>query len=352
LQITVRIKEEGQHLQFPIRIYSNDPVSPETVCTVRAEAAPALLRTEPTEVNFGEIALGTAPVKCLKVFKLNGMAWPAKESISAEWSDGLALQMDSETQRENTRKGGLVFSIRPRAGLLPGNFSDTLTICPPGSRRGVRIPVMGVIVPRFVLSPSGLYFEEVQRNSGILKRYVMLRRTDGKAVHRIARSEGPPVQDPVFPEWTYTNGGVNPWGKTDYAGNVNIILGNLARNNDPKGPLLKSKTERIADIADGLSNTILVGEKAIDTRAYNTGGWYWDEPIFAGGGAGDTVRGGSLVVQDGSDIDFRNNWGSAHPGGAQFLFGDGSIRQLAYGLDEKVMKALLSPAGGEVVPDF
>jgi prepilin-type N-terminal cleavage/methylation domain-containing protein len=161
-----------------------------------------------------------------------------------------------------------------------------------------------------------------------------------------------PAQDPVFTQWTYNNGGVNPWGKTDYAGNVNVVLGNLALNNDPRGPLLRGKTKRIADIIDGLSNTILVGEKAIDTRAYNTGGWFWDEPIFAGGGAGGTVRGGSLVVRDGSEIDFSNNWGSAHANGAQFLFGDSSVRQIAYDVEEKLMKALLSPAGGEIVPDF
>ena len=192
LQVTLRINEEGQHLQFPIRIYSNDPVSPETVCTVRAEAAPALLRTEPTELNFGEVALGTAPVKRIKVFKLDGRAWPAKGPISAEWSHGLALQIDSESPRGKTREDGLVFGIRPRADLLPGSFSDTLTVRPPGSRRGVRIPVQGAIVPRFVLSPSGLYFGEVHRDSGILKRYVLLRRTDGKPVNRIARSVRPP----------------------------------------------------------------------------------------------------------------------------------------------------------------
>src|SRR5207237_8598787 len=105
-----------------------------------------------------------------------------------------------------------------------------------------------------------------------------------------------PAEDPIFTQWTYNNGGVNPWGKTDYAGNVNVVLGNLALNNDPRGPMLTGKTERIADIIDGLSNTILIGEKAIDTRAYNTGGWLWDEPIFAGAGAGGTARGGSLLL--------------------------------------------------------
>jgi prepilin-type N-terminal cleavage/methylation domain-containing protein len=162
-----------------------------------------------------------------------------------------------------------------------------------------------------------------------------------------------PPQDPVFTGVTYTNGGINPWGKTDYAGSVYVMLGNLGLSGNPaRATMVKGKTERIADITDGLSNTILVGEKSLDTRAYNTGGWFWDEPIFAGGGAGGTVRGGSLVLRDGKEIDFGNNWGSAHDSVTYFLFGDNSVREIAYSVPQKTMRALLTPAGGEVVPDF
>jgi prepilin-type processing-associated H-X9-DG protein len=149
----------------------------------------------------------------------------------------------------------------------------------------------------------------------------------------------------------YDTGGVNPWGKTDYAGNVLVFLGNLALNDDPDGPRLAAATRRIADVRDGLSHTVLVGDKSLDPRAYNTGGWYWDEPIFAGGGAGGTVRGGTRVLRDRPRVRFPNSWGSAHPGGVQILFGDGSVRQIPYGVDENLMKAMLTPAEGEVVPD-
>jgi hypothetical protein len=191
MNVAVRIKEEGQHLRFPIRIYSNDPVDPQTVCTVRAEAAPALLRTEPGQINFGEVALGTAPVKRLKLLKPDGAPWPAKEPITAQSEYSLA-HIDKGFQEGAAAVQGLVLDIRPRADLPAGNFSDTLTVRPADSKRVMRIPVLGIIVPRVVLSPSGLYFGEVERDSGILKRRVMLRRTDGKAVNRIARSEGPP----------------------------------------------------------------------------------------------------------------------------------------------------------------
>ena len=191
MQVAVRIREEGQHLQFPIRIYSNDPVSPPTTCTVRADAAPALLRTEPGQIDFGEVALGSAPVKRLKLLKPDGMAWPPNEPVTAESAQALA-RIDTSSQQGETAAQGLVLDIRPRADLPPGNFSDTLTIHPADSERAVRIAVQGIIVPRFILSPNGLYFGDVQRDSGILKRRLLLRRTDGKALNRIVRSEGPP----------------------------------------------------------------------------------------------------------------------------------------------------------------
>jgi prepilin-type processing-associated H-X9-DG protein len=154
-----------------------------------------------------------------------------------------------------------------------------------------------------------------------------------------------PEQDPVFPKYTYINDGVADWGKTDYAGNSRIITANIE-----KAP--NTGTVRgIPNVPDGTSNTLLIGEKAMDTRLYNTGGWLWDEPIFAGGGAGGTVRSGNLVVRDAIGVKYDNQWGSAHPAGVQFLWVDGSVRLIAHGTSKMVTTALLTPDGGEVTPD-
>jgi prepilin-type processing-associated H-X9-DG protein len=81
--------------------------------------------------------------------------------------------------------------------------------------------------------------------------------------------------------------------------------------------------------------------------AYDTGGWLWDEPLFAGGAAGGTVRSGTTVQQDVAGVSFADNWGSAHPAGAQFLFVDGSVRLIRHGVPSSATQALLTPAGGE-----
>ena len=94
--------------------------------------------------------------------------------------------------------------------------------------------------------------------------------------------------------------------------------------------------------------TVLVGEKALDRRSFNTGSWFWDEPVFSGG-SGGTDRWGTAVIADGAGTAFPTNWGSSHDAAALFLFGDGSVRPLRYGLNGDVMLALLTPAGGEPV---
>jgi prepilin-type N-terminal cleavage/methylation domain-containing protein/prepilin-type processing-associated H-X9-DG protein len=153
-----------------------------------------------------------------------------------------------------------------------------------------------------------------------------------------------PHQDPVFLEDQNESGGVDPWGKTDYAANRLITLGEYTRTTRP------GRTVNIDGVPDGTSATILLGEKSMDTRGYDTGGWLWDEPIFAGGAAGGTVRSGTTVQRDGPNIWFPDNWGSTHPSGCHFAFVDGSVRLLRYAMPEKAMHSLLSPAGGEVRP--
>jgi prepilin-type processing-associated H-X9-DG protein len=140
---------------------------------------------------------------------------------------------------------------------------------------------------------------------------------------------------PVFEGWTYETAGKNPWAKTDYATNAGVILS-------------RGKLMNVTWIKDGTSKTILAGEKSMDPRAYNTGGWGWDEPVFTGGSSG-TSRSGTAVSRDRPGVQFEYNWGSAHTDVCQFLFADGSVRPVTTRVPVPMMQALLSPAGGEIV---
>ncbi len=161
---------------------------------------------------------------------------------------------------------------------------------------------------------------------------------------RVAMATVPPAVD----QYGSYGGGGWAWGHIDYAANAQVV---------PNRPRCLS----FQDITDGRSQTALVGEKSMNPSDYMTGTWYWDEPFFIGGSAG-TQRGlgppgtgleaGIIRDSAGMGLSFRHNFGSAHRAGAQFLFADGSVRLLRYGLPTSKVWALLTPNGGEVVNDI
>lgn len=138
----------------------------------------------------------------------------------------------------------------------------------------------------------------------------------------------------------YDSGGW-AWGKSDYAANALVI---------PGLPQVRPRCLRIASITDGTSGTLLAGEKAIDLTVHTPTTWYYDEPFFLGG-SGSTARRGVVILPDAVGNSFKDNWGAAHPGGAQFLFADGSVRPLTHGTSWQLLSALLTPAGGEATSE-
>jgi prepilin-type N-terminal cleavage/methylation domain-containing protein/prepilin-type processing-associated H-X9-DG protein len=128
------------------------------------------------------------------------------------------------------------------------------------------------------------------------------------------------------------------WGKTDYASNGLVIL-------DRPGCL------NMAALTDGTSQTILIGEKAFDPKVQVPGTWYYDEPFFTGG-SGGTTRWKSGIFRDGAGVDIKGNWGSAHSSGVNLVFADGSVHQVSFSTPDNVVLALMTPSGGEVIPDF
>jgi prepilin-type N-terminal cleavage/methylation domain-containing protein/prepilin-type processing-associated H-X9-DG protein len=132
-------------------------------------------------------------------------------------------------------------------------------------------------------------------------------------------------------------GGGWMWGKTDFAGNSLVVP------NRPKRLL------RMSDLQDGSSETILVGEKAFDPSIQLGPTWHWDVPYFTGGGMG-TQRNGLKVMQDAPGIRFHGDgqgeWGAAHPGGAHFVFADGSVKMIMHGISWMLMEKWLTPADG------
>jgi prepilin-type processing-associated H-X9-DG protein len=156
----------------------------------------------------------------------------------------------------------------------------------------------------------------------------------------ICPSRRVPQAEPVVSEDDYGRygGGGWTWGKTDYAANLAAI---------PVRPRCLS----LDDFTDGASQTILAGEKAFDRTVETPTSWYWDEPFFLGGSKG-TARDGAQILHDHPGILYKGNRGSAHSGGAQFLFADGSVHPLSCATSWPIVFALLTPDGGDVAAGY
>jgi prepilin-type N-terminal cleavage/methylation domain-containing protein/prepilin-type processing-associated H-X9-DG protein len=158
-----------------------------------------------------------------------------------------------------------------------------------------------------------------------------------------------------------------------------------------KRPVLTAKVVdgralTFADLTDGLSNTMLIGEKAVNllTSTSNNDGTWGDDEGYVFGVAWDTIRFGQGATSQGTfaPIPFSDawgnpdtpvqdqacpasfsgggyapdfpgwpnyRWGSAHPGAMNIALCDGSVRTMNYGIDLAMLSYLCARNDGKVV---
>lgn len=108
----------------------------------------------------------------------------------------------------------------------------------------------------------------------------------------------------------------------------------------------------MADIADGTSTTLHVGERPVDE--IGEWGWWAEGTGLDLHGLADHVLDCSEGLRPGvlgSLQDLTHFW-SPHPGGAHFVLCDGSVKFFSYSINHNTFLALGSRDGGEVVGDF
>jgi len=146
---------------------------------------------------------------------------------------------------------------------------------------------------------------------------------------------------------------------TSYAGCQNDVEAPIDSANN--GVFFLNSAIAADDIPDGLSNTILAGEKLCPRDGDGLG---WTSGTRA------TLRNAGSIInadldkirsrdnslgeddQDAKDLLSVGGFSSEHTGGAQFVFGDGAVRFLAQYINTKTFQQLANRQDGEMVGEF
>jgi hypothetical protein len=107
---------------------------------------------------------------------------------------------------------------------------------------------------------------------------------------------------------------------------------------------------KFAQITDGLSNTILAGEKHVPLGTFGVG--YLDASIYNGDNLVSCTRpGGNGVGLAQSIRDPGWKFGSYHTYVCQFVLGDGHVAGLPASISPDILGLLLVINDGKVIPD-
>ena len=186
-----------------------------------------------------------------------------------------------------------------------------------------------------------------------------------------------PLPDAVFlfnnehlPQYAWAFG---YYGMSSYGGNAgkrSVGPNQLSRD----GIFFPDSSIRLADVTDGASNTFLFGERSDRDPEYDrftlasAPGFYpleeigtWASVIFTGGGSLpehllSTPVSINYRMRPPGTVGAMNDrlcaFGSAHPGGANFAWADGSVRFVSENIPLATLQALSTRNGGEVPGDY
>jgi prepilin-type processing-associated H-X9-DG protein len=119
----------------------------------------------------------------------------------------------------------------------------------------------------------------------------------------------------------------------------------------PNGAFRFGLGVRFAEITDGLSNTLLVGDKHVPSFALRQ--YPWDCSIYDGHNLPCATRpaGPGFPL---ATTRFDQGWvfGSNHPHKCQFVFADGSVHTLSTNISPVTLGLLASKDDGQVIPDY
>lgn len=312
-------------------------------------------------------------IKCASNLKQLGIAIHNYEQSRQSFPIGLELN-DGATHAKSTMFVLLLPYMEQEALYSQWNFTDThtnVTNNPATSRAATMIPILlcpsdEIPTNPFRLPLSGATFSPPQTAAGNpYDGYYSATSYGGNygtASYYTSFSQFPVKADGIF----FLTGPGNELRSSAQGGSLHSLCANHQ----------KLPAVTIADISDGTSNTIMMGEKYHRDPEFDTWGsdnsglkmhqvsaWAWAggrkgaAMLFGSGGVAinTTIRklqpGTGPTSPNIQDQDRRfNSWGSGHGGGAQLMYCDGSVRFMRENLSLQTLAAMSTREGAEPVP--
>jgi hypothetical protein len=140
-----------------------------------------------------------------------------------------------------------------------------------------------------------------------------------------------------------TNNYLGVFGTVDFH---HVCPGTACEGN---GVFFLNRGVRFAEIRDGLSNTLAVGERSSELAPST-----WVGLVTCGQHAPARVCGVSTYPPNADDqpVQYFHNFSSRHPSGTQFLAADGSVKLVAETIDEATYHALSTRSKGDIVGPY
>jgi prepilin-type N-terminal cleavage/methylation domain-containing protein/prepilin-type processing-associated H-X9-DG protein len=284
-----------------------------------------------------------------------------------------------QAAREAARRTQCTNNMR-QLGLAAQNFADVKKHFPSSVRPAGLTPLPRIAGMLLVLP----YLEE----DNAFKAYNVTKNWNDAANLPVVSRAIPTLMCPSSPNPERLDGlpEGSPWrpdvaAPTDYSPTIGVdrrLKDAGLVDYDGKGLLPKNEKPRIRDVTDGLSHTIMYAESAgrpylyrqgkqigeLNTFRVNAGGWCRPASDFSVDGASydGATSPGQCAINCTNGEDFANTpfphpyygtEGTAeayafHTGGANFVFGDGSVRLISADINIREFARLVTRAGGEV----
>jgi prepilin-type N-terminal cleavage/methylation domain-containing protein len=174
------------------------------------------------------------------------------------------------------------------------------------------------------------YFCPSRRPPSTQERRFLMDYASSVPTHKNLEATTPPVFD-WLEYWCTPEGQTTAWDHNrNLAGTAKCTaLGIIART-----PRYGTAT-RPEQVVDGLTSTMMYGEKWIRSTAYDTGEWY-DDRGWTDGYDPDVTRSTALPPRPDDPVDDANDpfaMGGTHPSGFNACFGDGAVHFITWDVD-------------------